>query len=144
MLGSLTAYSVAFLTLLFSAAVSDLRYRIIPNTLVLLGVGLALGLSLIHPDFTFLESLLGALTGFIVFLPFYLMRWLGGGDVKLISLVGASAGYTHLFWLVPLIAAIGGLVALATLYYNRQYQTEHQLPYAVPIFLGSCAGLALS
>jgi prepilin signal peptidase PulO-like enzyme (type II secretory pathway) len=63
--------------------------------------------------------------------------------VKLFSVVGAYAGYAQLFWLVPLIVAIGGLVALVTLYYNRQYQTQHQLPYAVPIFLGSCAGLVL-
>lgn len=144
MLGSLTAYSVAFLTLLFSVALSDLRYRIIPNALVLLGLGLAVGVSLVHPDFTFLESLFGAMTGLVVFLPFYLLRWMGGGDVKLFSVVGAYAGYADLFWLVPLIVAMGGLVALATLYYNHRYQTQHQLPYAVPIFLGSCAGLALS
>ena len=143
MLGSLSVYSVAFLTLLFSAALSDLRSRTIPNTLVLLGLGLGLGLSLVHPDFTFFQSLLGALAGLIFFLPFYFLRWMGGGDVKLFSVVGAYAGYASLFWLVPLIVAIGGFVALVTLYYNRQYQTQHQLPYAVPIFLGSCAGLVL-
>jgi prepilin peptidase CpaA len=144
MLGSLTVYSVASLTLLFSAALSDLRFRTIPNTLVLLGLGLGMGLALVHPDFTFQQSLLGALTGLFFFLPFYLLRWMGGGDVKLFAVVGAHAGYAYLFWLVPLIVAIGGLVALATLYYNRYYQTQHQLPYAVPIFLGSCAGLTIS
>jgi prepilin peptidase CpaA len=137
MLGSLTVYSVVLMTLLFSAALSDLRERTVPNSLILLGLILGLGLSLVHPEFTILQSLAGAAVGLFVFLPFYFLRWLGGGDVKLFAVVGAYAGYAYLFWLVPVIVAIGGVVAIATLYYNRQFQTQHQLPYAVPIFLGS-------
>lgn len=141
MLGSLTAYSVALITLLFSAALSDLRERRIPNSLIALGLSLGLAMSVTHPSFTAVESLLGAMAGLAVFLPFYFLGWLGGGDVKLFSVLGAHAGYTTLFWFVPIIAVLGGVVAIATLYYNRQFQTEHQLPYAVPIFLGSLVGV---
>jgi prepilin peptidase CpaA len=141
MLGSLTAYSVALITLLFSAALSDLRERRVPNALIVLGLSLGLAMSVTHPSFTVMESLVGAIAGLAVFLPFYFLGWLGGGDVKLFSVLGAHAGHTTLFWFVPIIAVIGGLVAIATLYYNRQFQTEHQLPYAVPIFLGSLLGV---
>jgi prepilin peptidase CpaA len=141
MLGSLTVYSVAFITLLFSAAISDLRERRIPNSLIALGLSLALGLSIVHPNFTILESLLGAMVGLLVFLPLYLLRLIGGGDVKLFSVLGAHAGYGTFFSFIPVIAALGGVVALVTIYYNRQFQTAHQLPYAVPIFLGSLIGV---
>jgi len=141
MLGSLTVYSILFMTLLFSAALSDLRERIIPNSLIVLGLTLGLGLALVHPEFTLLESLAGAGLGLFVFLPFYLLRWMGGGDVKLFAVLGAYAGHVSLIWIVPVILATGGLVALATIVYNRRFQTQHQLPYAVPIFLGTSASV---
>jgi prepilin peptidase CpaA len=86
-------------TLVLTAVVCDLQTRRIPNTLV--GIGIALGplfqiVALMGGD-PFVNSvgasgigaaLLGGLTGLALFLPFYALRTVGAGDVKLLAMVG--------------------------------------------------------
>lgn len=45
----------------------------------------------------------GLLTGFVCWLPFYMVGWLGAGDVKMFAAAGA--------WLGPLQALEGALIA---------------------------------
>ena len=92
-------------------AVADVFWRTIPRNLVVLGFfsGLAY-----H---AFVGGLLSALAaaglGFALGLGFYELRAIGGGDVKLITALGAMLGFAH--WLVALEVAItvAGLWALA-------------------------------
>ena len=75
------------------AVVEDLWRRRISNSvcLMLLGGGLLLGG--FELGFRGLgSSLLGAAAGFSVFLVFYWMRAMGGGDVKLMAGYGAILG----------------------------------------------------
>jgi prepilin peptidase CpaA len=66
----------------------------------LLGAGYALG---------------GAAVGFGVFLIFYLMGGMGGGDVKLMAGFGALLGTTRLFEAALWTAGVGGLLAISVL-----------------------------
>ena len=61
------------------------------------------------------HSLLGALIGFGVFLVFYLMGGMGGGDVKLMSGFGALLGDGRILPAALLAAASGGVMALGYL-----------------------------
>ena len=70
------------------AAVYDIRFRRIPNWLVLTGLVLGLGLN------TFLfrwpgarASLLGIGLAFLIYFPLYLLRGMGAGDVKLMAAI---------------------------------------------------------
>ena len=73
------------------ACVSDLRTRRVPNVLTVLlaaaGVAytLAAGRGLAH-------GIGGVLTGFLIWVPFWLLGWLGAGDVKLVAAAGAWLG----------------------------------------------------
>ena len=61
-------------------------------------------------------ALAGSLMGFVVFLAFYLLGGMGGGDVKLMAGFGAILGGWWLTFMAAILAAlIGGLMALGYL-----------------------------
>jgi prepilin peptidase CpaA len=100
------------------AAVFDIRYRRIPNWLVLAGiiVGLAWNVySSDHWSSGLLRSLGGLGLGFILYFPLYLIRARGAGDVKLLAAVGAIAGWSNCLWIFLLTAILGGVIALILL-----------------------------
>lgn len=74
------------------AAASDLASRRIPNIVSLSGLGIALVLQLAAPHGSALAWLGGALAGLLLFLPFYLLRGMAAGDVKLMAAVGSFVG----------------------------------------------------
>src|SRR5580692_6343045 len=100
------------------AAVFDIRYRRIPNWLVLAGiiVGLAWNVySSDHWSSGLLRSLKGLGLGFILYFPLYLIRARGAGDVKLLAAVGAITGPGNCFWIFLLTAVLGGVIAVVFL-----------------------------
>lgn len=98
----------AFTLLLAYACVSDLRTRRIPNSLALalavLGLAYSSGLGPLPQSL--LHGIGGIAIGLLFWLPFWLLGWLGAGDVKLFA--GAAA------WLGPWgaveAAAVGAVV----------------------------------
>jgi prepilin peptidase CpaA len=105
---------VALLLLVSCAAVNDLATRRIPNRLLLAGLAGALLLRLFagHPVASLLASVGGMLTGFAVFLPFYLLRGMAAGDVKMIAVIGAFTGPAGVFEIAVLSWCAGGVMAL--------------------------------
>lgn len=120
-------WGLAALTLVVLMAVeSDLRAHRIPNVVVLLALvsGLALhavgpangGAGLLDPFPGALgagPALLGALVGLLVFLPFYLLRAMGAGDVKLLAGLGAYVGAQEVVNVALSVLVAGGLLAVA-------------------------------
>lgn len=100
--------------LLVAAAWSDIQSHRIPNTLILTGMVLAFALGAWQNG---VSGLLGAGGGFalglLVFMPFYLLRALGAGDVKLMAVVGAFLGPGGLIGAVLGTFIAGGVMALA-------------------------------
>lgn len=92
-----------------SAAIFDLGRRKIPNILTAGAALLGLVLALHSGGFPGLGlGVLGLLTGLALFLPGFLLRMTGGGDVKLMAAFGAylgPAGTLHAF-LIYVLAAL--------------------------------------
>lgn len=98
------------------AAITDLASRRIPNLLVALGLTVALVLQLTVPDAGGWKAwLLGALTGFSLFLPFYVLRGMAAGDVKLMAAVGAFTGPAVALKIALVTFLVGGVWALAVI-----------------------------
>ncbi|GIU73687.1 MAG: hypothetical protein KatS3mg004_0774 [Bryobacteraceae bacterium] len=95
------------------AAVTDLKRREIPNWLTLGAILAGLGL---HTWLRGWEGLKFSAAGLglaaLIFVPLFVMRWLGGGDVKLMGAVGALAGAQNMFVIFVLDAILGGIAAL--------------------------------
>jgi prepilin peptidase CpaA len=98
-----------------------------------------------------LHALAGAAAGFAVFLIFYLLGGMGGGDVKLMAGFGALLGTGRLIEAALWTAGVGGLLALAVVAYQtvsrrlrpvKKIQTDEEkergetIPYAPAITLG--------
>ena len=57
-------------------------------------------------------ALLGALAGFALFLPLYLLRAMGAGDVKLMAALGSFVGPMEALNLTLSILVMGGVLAV--------------------------------
>lgn len=75
-------------------ASTDLTCRRIPNRIIAIGLAASLAVQvwLNGPLAGSAHWLAGALTGFAVLLPFYLLRGMAAGDVKLLLTIGAWVG----------------------------------------------------
>jgi len=107
---------VALPALVIVAAVYDIRFRRIPNWLVLAGfcLGLALNVFFLRVDGLIL-ALLGAGLAFAVYLPFFALRAMGAGDVKLMIAIGAFVGARNWLILFLITAILGGILAVCLL-----------------------------
>ncbi|MFY9493316.1 MAG: prepilin peptidase [Minisyncoccia bacterium] len=95
--------------------VYDLKYLLIPNGAVLLGVVWAVaGLAYFGGDFL-TSSLAAALAFSFFFLPYYLSKgkWMGGGDAKLGLFLGLWLGWPAILEALLLAYVLGTVVGLA-------------------------------
>jgi prepilin peptidase CpaA len=109
---SLAAAGLLF-TLVLIAAIYDFRFRRIPNWLTVSGVavGFLLNLGILGRAGLGVAAA-GLGLAMLIYLPLYLLRGMGAGDVKLMAAIGAIAGPGN--WLVIFLATalIGGVVAV--------------------------------
>lgn len=117
--------------ILYGAVRAGLRERRIPNQLVLTGIVAGVLLHTVLPDGNgFLvawpggvgpwQSLLGLVIGAAAMFPFYRMRAVGAGDVKLMAAVGAILGPADIVPVILGTLLAGGGVALAVTLYRRR------------------------
>lgn len=109
----LTFHILIGLLLLLAAAWHDILSRRIPNALVFPGAFLGLLLNAVLPHgLGVLDSLAGLGVGLLLLLPFYLLRVMGAGDVKLMAMVGAFLGVRGVTGSLLYIVLAGGVLAL--------------------------------
>lgn len=104
------------LALLLVAAITDYRTFKIPNWLT--GGGLLFALvytALVPPAYnaTWMWAPAGALLGFAVTLPMYVLRTMGAGDVKLMTMVGAFLGFGGTLYALMFSFITAGVAAIA-------------------------------
>ncbi len=113
------------------AAITDLYTRRIPNTLVVAGFAAGIGVNLWLGGW---NGLLHSLSGFglaiLIYVPLFIIRAMGGGDVKLMAAAGAIAGPRDWFTLVIFASIIGAVIALGMLLARNAFgQTFHNVMY---------------
>src|SRR2546425_9601257 len=119
------------LAAVFAAAAgwTDWRSRRIPNWLTLPGLVLAIAANTLAWGWTGArDSLLGALLGVALLLPFVLVRSLGAGDWKLVGALGAFLGPQHLIAvLLGAILVAGVMAVVLVIWHGRVRQTVRNL-----------------
>lgn len=101
------------------AGATDLRSRRIPNWLTVPGllIGVAAN-TFVSGKSGLVSSLIGALVGLGLLLPFVLLRSLGAGDWKLAGALGAFAGREMLVDLLIGSVFVAGLMAVGLIIYK--------------------------
>ena len=104
--------AVVALLIAAAAVVHDVRTRRIPNYLTFGGAAAALLFGLVRGGLS--GGLLasgGWLVGAAVFFPFFALRGMGAGDVKLMAALGAWFGPFEALWLAIFASIAGGVIA---------------------------------
>ena len=114
------AGGVVLCALLAAACVSDLRTRRIPNALVLLTAVAGLVFSAVTKSFAagLTQAGGGLLTGLAIWIPFYALRMLGAGDVKLFAAASTFLGARSAVDAAVYTALYGGGLALLYMILN--------------------------
>ncbi len=108
-----TALKALLLVVVVVAAIYDLRFRRIPNWLNLTGVVLGIAINtILFAGHGLTAAVLGIGCSMAVYVPLYLIRGMGAGDVKLMAAVGAIAGPWNWFGIFVATALLGGVVSL--------------------------------
>ena len=112
-------YGFTIVTLLYCLIVSllivvtfiDLKYKIIPDSLNI--VGAILGILFIIFDKMFFNRLLGSTIGLILFLGIALItNAMGGGDIKLMAVLGLVFGVKGILFITLFSFVIGAIISL--------------------------------
>jgi prepilin peptidase CpaA len=106
---------IALVMLVIAAAVIDVQSLRIPNWLTVGGMvlGLAWNTAVASAPLSGVMWALGGLAvGLVVLLPFYAVRVMGAGDVKLMAAVGAFLGFPGILYAILFTFIAGGILAL--------------------------------
>jgi prepilin peptidase CpaA len=106
------------------ACAFDLRTRRIPNALTF---GAAMSGLLFHWQHAGSDGAAlaagGWVTGLCLFLPFFILRGMGGGDVKLLAAIGAWLGPMATLWVAVYTGIAGGAIAVVVAGYQGYLRT---------------------
>jgi leader peptidase (prepilin peptidase) / N-methyltransferase len=116
------AFSAALVVITFV----DLDHQIIPDVISLPGVILGLLFSFVVPTLSLRDSLIGALVGAGVLLAVALSyrvltgrEGMGGGDVKLLAMIGAFLGWRAILFTLFCASCAGSLVGVSAMIYQN-------------------------
>ncbi len=131
----------AGLTDVFTAADPGFECGIIPDTYTLGGAVMGVMFSFItHPGIT--DSLIGAAAGFLsLWIPAFLYKKLrrqegmGGGDIKLMMMIGAFLGYVPVYFIVFGSALIGSAVGIPLVILKKD--KNYMIPFG--LFIAAAA-----
>lgn len=125
----------------------DLDHQIIPDVISLSGIVVGFGCSFLIPWLSWVDSLLGILLGGGIL---YAIAWgyevlakregMGGGDIKLLAMLGAFMGWKAILPIVFLSSLLGTLVGVPLMLLRRE-GTRLALPFGP--FLATAAVIYL-
>jgi leader peptidase (prepilin peptidase) / N-methyltransferase len=116
-----------FCAALLVIIVIDIHHQIIPDVISLPGIILGVVFSFVSPTVTWQSSLIGVLVGggilYAVAFFYYLLRkvdGLGGGDIKLLAMIGAWLGWQSLPFVIFASSFSGSVVGLIAMFYQKK------------------------
>ena len=136
-----------FISALIVITVIDLYHQIIPDVISIPGIGIGLLGSLVIHYITFPNSLIGVLVGGgSLFLVATLYQWLfkregmGGGDVKLLAMIGAFLGWKSVILTILLSSFIGSIVGIVIMLLKGK-DFKYAIPFGPFLSLGAVISL---
>ncbi|NTV12646.1 MAG: prepilin peptidase [Desulfobulbaceae bacterium] len=111
-----------FCAALLAIFVIDLHHQIIPDVISLPGIVIGFALSFLNPLLTWQSAAIGILTGggilYLIAAGYYLFtkrEGMGGGDIKLLAMIGAFLGWQALPFVVFASSILGSLIGIVAM-----------------------------
>jgi leader peptidase (prepilin peptidase) / N-methyltransferase len=136
------ALGLALCALLVIVTLTDLERRVIPNTILLVGAMIGVGIAAATDPSSLAERGIAAAAagGFLFLIALAYPRGMGMGDVKLVAVMGLYLGRAVAPALLIGFAA-GALVGLAMIARKGAVARKHAIPFGPFLALGGIVGL---
>jgi leader peptidase (prepilin peptidase)/N-methyltransferase len=135
--------ALVFVCLLIVISFIDLDFMTIPDIMSLGGLFLGVVFSLFRPYFSFFDSLLGVLVGggilFVIAKSYEFLRkkeGMGGGDIKLLGMIGAFWGVKGVVFSLVTGSLIGTIVGVPLVLIKRE-NAQYALPFGPFLSVGA-------
>ncbi len=119
-----------FISALIVITFIDIDHRIIPDVITLPGIPVFCLSTFAIQEISFRDSLLGLLAGggslYLVGLIYYLLKkkeGMGGGDIKLLAMIGALLGWKGVLFTIFFSSALGTVVGLILMLSRKKDMT---------------------
>jgi leader peptidase (prepilin peptidase)/N-methyltransferase len=133
----------AFIAALLTITFIDVDHQIIPDVISLPGIPLGVAASFFMPSITWMDSLIGLLVGGG---SLYAVAWgyalitgkegMGGGDIKLLAMIGAFLGWKGVLVTIFMGSAIGTLAGLAAMLAEKK-DMKMRIPFGPFLAMGA-------
>ena len=135
---------LAFFASLTLVSFIDLSHRIIPDVISLPGILIGLLVALLHPQMSIKASLIGVLLGggslYAVASMYHLVtkrEGMGGGDIKLLAMIGAFIGWKGVLFTILCSSLIGSLVGVTLMFISSKADSKYAVPFGPFLSLGA-------
>ncbi len=139
-------FHISFLFIVFAVlcasliiiAFIDLEHKIIPDVITIPGIIIGLAVSFTMPHITVLNSVKGLLVGGGLFYAVAVLSrgGMGGGDIKLIAMIGAFLGWKSTLLTIFLGSLIGSVAGI-TLIVLKKKGRKDMIPFGPFLSLGA-------
>jgi len=121
----------------------DLKHQLIPDLISLPGIVIGFAVSFVNPFITWQDAALGFLIGggllYGIALGYYLLTkrvGMGGGDIKLLAMIGVFLGWQSLPFVVFSSSVLGSLVGVGTMIKQKK-GGKTMIPYGPFLSVGA-------
>ena len=132
-----------FIAALLTITFIDIDHQIIPDVISLPGIPLGFAASFFMPSITWMDSLVGLVAGGGTL---YAVAWgyalitgkegMGGGDIKLLAMIGAFIGWKGVLVTIFMGSAIGTLAGLAAMLAEKK-DMKMRIPFGPFLAIGA-------
>jgi len=134
-----------FVSALLTIVFIDIDHQVIPDTITLPGIVLGLAVSALVPEMQVINSLIGIASGGGILLSIALVyhaltkkEGMGGGDIKLLAMIGAVIGWKGVLFTVFIASVTGSLVGILVML-RSQKGLQTPLPFGPFLSIGAMA-----
>ena len=138
-------FSFMFVCALIIITFIDLEHQIIPDVITLPGIPLFALAAILFMNITLKASLIGILAGggclYLVALVYQLLtkrEGMGGGDIKLLAMLGGFLGWQSL-WFIIMASSLIGAVAGISVMISKGRDSKYAIPFGPFLSIGAVA-----
>jgi leader peptidase (prepilin peptidase) / N-methyltransferase len=137
-------YYFIFISVLIIISFIDIDHQIIPDILSLPGILIFASSFYFLPQMTIKDTLVGILAGggslYAVALCYYLLKkqeGMGGGDIKLLAMIGAATGIKGVFFTIFASSLFGTFFGILIMIYTRIADSKLKIPFGPFLSMGA-------